>query len=356
MLEFVRLVLMSAKTLAHERFHGESAAWLYGSAMHGDAPIDAPGSAIAGMYLNLLGHTVGWPSPEGGAGRITDALVGHLHELGGETRAGARAERVLTRRGRVTGVEIAGGDRVQTKIVIASTTPHGLLALAGDALGDRYTRQAMRFRYGAQTIKLDWALDGPIPWESADARRAGTIHVGGPAAELRAALADVTRGRLPEHPFLLSGSQTVADPTRAPAGKHTAWAYTHTSPGVDWRAERESFADVIELQMERFAPGFRDLILARNVMAPPDLERRNANLVGGDVGGGNYDLDQLIFRPVPSLNPYSTPVRGLYIGSASTFPGGAVHGVPGHAAASAAIRAARLPALPRALTRTGRGR
>jgi phytoene dehydrogenase-like protein len=321
--------------------------------MHGDAPIDAPGSAIAGMYLNLLGHTVGWPSPEGGARRITDALVGHLHELGGETRADARAERVLTRRGRVTGVEIAGGDLVETKIVIASTTPHGLLTLAGDALGDRYTRQALRFRYGAPTFKVDWALDGPIPWESADARLAGTIHVGGPVADLRAALAEVAAGRLPAHPFLLSGSQTVADPTRAPAGKHTAWAYTHIPHGVDWSAQRDSFADVVESQIERFAPGFRDLVLARHIMAPPDLERRNANLVGGDVGGGNYDLDQLIFRPVPTLNPYSTPVRGLYIGSASTFPGGAVHGVPGHAAASAALRGARLPALPRTIA--GRG-
>ncbi|MGH2920176.1 MAG: phytoene desaturase family protein [Solirubrobacteraceae bacterium] len=342
MLEFVRLVLMSAKTLAGECLHGEGEAWLYGSALHGDAPIDAAGSAISGMYLNLLGHTVGWPSPEAGAGRITDALVGHLHELGGQTQAAARVQRVLTRRGRVAAVEIEGGELVETKIVIASTTPHGLLALAGDALGDRYTRKAMRFRYGPQTFKIDWALDGPIPWESADARVAGTVHVGGPAIELRVALGEVARGRLPEQPFLLSGQQTIADPTRAPAGKHTAWAYTHTPSGVDWNAEREPFADTVERQIERFAPGFRDLILARHVMAPADLERCNANLVGGDVGGGSYDLDQLIFRPVPSLTPYSTPVRGLYIGSASTFPGGAVHGVCGDAAARHALADARV--------------
>lgn len=346
MLDFVRLLLMSARTLAGECFHGEGEAWLYGAALHGDAPIDAAGSAISGMYLNLLGHTVGWPSPEGGAGRITDALAGHLRELGGETRAGARVERVLTRSGRVSGAEIAGGERLDTKIVIAATTPHGLLALAGDALGERYTRMATRFRYGPQTFKVDWALDGQIPWESADARLAGTVHVGGAATELRRWLAEVAGGRLPEHPFLLSGSQTVADPTRAPAGKHTAWAYTHTPPGVDWEAERESFADAVERQIERFAPGFRDLVLARHVMSPKDLERRNSNLVGGDVGGGSYDLDQLIFRPLPSLNPYATPVRGLYIGSASTFPGGAVHGVPGHAAAAAALRAARMPTMP----------
>jgi len=351
MLDFVRLLLMSASTLAGERFRGEGEAWLYGSALHGDAPIDAAGSAISGMYLNLLGHAVGWPSAEGGAGRVTDALAAHLRELGGDTRTQARAQRVLTRRERVTGVQIEGGERIETKIVIAATTPHGLLALAGDALGDRYTRMTMRFRYGPQTFKVDWALDGPIPWESADARLAGTVHVGGPAAELRGALADVAGGHLPEQPFLLSGQQTVADPTRAPAGKHTAWAYTHTPPGVDWSAERESFADTVERRIERFAPGFRDLILARHVMAPPDLERRNCNLVGGDVGGGSYDLDQLIFRPLPSMNPYGTPVRGLYIGSASTFPGGAVHGVPGHAAAAAALRGARVPPLPRPLAR-----
>ena len=349
MLEFVRLLLMSAQTLAAERFHGEGAAWLYGSALHGDAPIDAAGSAISGMYLNLLGHAVGWPSPEGGAGRITDALVAHLSELGGETQTQARALRVLSRRGRVSGVEVEGGARLESRIVIATTTPHGLLALAGDALGDRYTRMATRFRYGTQTVKVDWALDEQIPWESDDARVAGTVHVGGPAGELRRSLAEVAGGCLPEQPFLLSGQQTVADPTRAPAGKHTAWAYTHTPPGVDWMTESESFADAVERQIERFAPGFRDRILARHVMTPGDLERRNANLIGGDVGGGSYDLDQLIFRPVPSLKPYSTPLRGLYIGSASTFPGGAVHGISGHAAASAALRAARMPVLPRGL-------
>jgi len=356
MLDFVRLLLMSAKTLAGERFRGEGEAWLYGSALHGDAPLDAAGSAISGMYLNLLGHAVGWPSPEGGAGRLTGALLGHLRELGGETRTAARAERVLVRHGRVSGVQVAGGDRVETRIVIAATTPHGLLALAGDALGERYARRATRFRYGTQTVKLDWALDGQIPWESADARLAGTVHVGGPATEMRRALAAVAVGELPEQPFLLCGQQTIADPSRAPAGKHTAWAYTHTPPGIDWQAERESFADVVERQIERFAPGFRDRILARHVMAPADLERRNANLVGGDVGGGSYDLDQLIFRPLPSLNPYATPVRGLYIGSASTFPGGAVHGVPGHAAASAALRGAQLARVPRPRARRQRAR
>ena len=354
MLEFVRLLLMSAEALAGELFRGEGAAWLYGSSLHGDAPLDSAGSAIAGVWLNILGHGVGWPSPEGGAGNITGALASCLHELGGETRTGAPAARVLADRRRVTGVELAGGERIAARTVVATTTPHGLVKLAGDALGDSYTRRALRFRYGPQTVKLDWALDAPIPWENEDARRAGTVHVGGTVADLRSALRDVARGRLPDDPFLLSGQQTIADPTRAPAGKHTAWAYSLTPPGVDWSRERERFADAMERQIERFAPGFRERILARHIMAPSDLEARNASLPGGDVGHGSYAMDQLIFRPVPSLNPYSTPLRGLFIGSASTFPGGAVHGVNGHAAARAALREARIPRPPR--LRLGRGR
>ena len=341
-LDFARLLLMPAQALAGELLRGEGAAWLYGSSLHGDAPLEAGGSAIAGVWLNLLGHAVGWPSPEGGAGAITGALASLLHELGGETRTAAPAERVLSSRGRVTGVELAGGERIAARTVVTTTTPQGLVRLAGDALGDAYMRRALRFRFGPDTVKLDWALDAPVPWSNEDARRAGTIHVGGTPDGLRAALRDLAAGRLPEDPFLLSGQQTIADPTRAPAGKHTMWAYTHTPPGVDWAREREPFADAIERQVERFAPGFRDRILARHVMSPGDLQERNASLQGGDVGHGSYAIDQLIFRPVPSLNPYSTPVRGLFIGGASTFPGGAVHGVNGHAAARAALREARI--------------
>ena len=272
-LDFVRLLLMSAEALAGELLRREGAAWLYGSSLHGDAPLDGAGSAIAGVWLNILGHAVGWPSPQGGAGAITGALASRLRELGGETRTSAPAARVLAGRGRVTGVELAGGERIAARTVVTTTTPQGLVALAGGALGDSYVRRALRFRFGPQTIKLDWALDGPIPWENEDARRAGTIHVGGSAGELRATLRDVASGRLPEHPFLLCGSQSVADATRAPDGKHTMWAYTHTPPAVDWAREREPFADVIERQIERFAPGFRERILARHIMAPGDLRR-----------------------------------------------------------------------------------
>jgi phytoene dehydrogenase-like protein len=348
-LELARLLLMSAETLADELFRGDGAAWLYGSSLHGDTALGAAGSAITGVWLKLMGHASGWPSAEGGAGRIADALVACLHELGGRTRTSSRATRIHAARGRVVAVTLASGEVIEARMVIATTTPRDLVAMAGDALGDGYVRRALRFRHGPQTVKVDWALDAPIPWTSDDARRAGTVHVGGTVAELRRALSEVTGGRLPERPFLLCGQQSIADPTRAPEGKHTAWAYTHTPPGVDWARERESFADAIERQVERFAPGFRERILARHVMIPPDLQSRNANLVGGDVGGGSYALDQLVLRPVPSLNPYSTSLRGLFIGSASAYPGGAVHGVPGRAAAKAALRAARMPPLPRSL-------
>lgn len=345
-LDFSRLLMAPADALAAEVFHGDGAAWLFGSALHGDAPLDAAGSAIAGVWLNLLGHAVGWPSAEGGAARVAEALAACLRGHGGMTRTHARAERIHARRGRVSAVTLAGGETIHARIVIATTTPQCLVAFAGEALGDAYTRRALRFRFGPQTIKLDWALDAPIPWAAADVRRAGTVHVGGTVADLRGAQHEITGGRLPEQPFLLCGQQTIADPTRAPAGKNTAWAYTHTPPGVDWERERERFGDTIERQIERFAPGFRDRILARHILAPGDMQARNANLVGGDVGGGSYAMDQLIFRPLPSLHPYSTPLRGLYFGSASAFPGGAVHGIPGHAAAKAALRGARLRALP----------
>jgi phytoene dehydrogenase-like protein len=292
MLELARVVAMPAQALAEELFEGDGGrAWLYGSALHSDAPLQAAGSAIAAVYMTLLGHAVGWPSPEGGAGR-----------------------------------------------------------LAGAALPERYGRALRRYRPGPATLKLDWALDGPIPWSAERVGEAGTVHVGGPAVEV---LQSTTwTGGLPERPSMLLGQQSLADGTRAPAGKHTAWAYTHGPQGVDWASEQERHVERMEAQVERFAPGFRDRILARHVLGPAELQARNANLVGGDVGGGSYALDQLLFRPVASPIPYRTPLRGLYIGSAATFPGGAVHGVPGRAAARAALAEERM----RRLLRGGRRR
>jgi phytoene dehydrogenase-like protein len=234
-----------------------------------------------------------------------------------------------------------GDDHVPASIVVADVLPAALLALCGDALGGRYAAALRRFRLGPATVKVDWALDGPIPWENAEVAGAGTVHVGGEEDEVLAATSHVG-ATVPERPFLLLGQQSVADPTRAPAGRHTAWAYTHGSRQVDWAAQTEPTVEAMEAQVERFAPGFRDRILARHVLGPADLEARNDNVAGGDVGGGSYGLDQVIFRPVPGLSPYRTPVRGLTLGSAATFPGGAVHGVPGRAAARVALAEARI--------------
>jgi phytoene dehydrogenase-like protein len=378
MLDFARLLATGAQAFGERLFAGEgSRAWLYGSAMHSDVPPAGRGSAIAAAYMNLLGHGAGWPSPEGGAGRLAAALVSRLGELGGAVRTGARVTRLAVERGRVVGVELGGGERVGAPLVIADVMPGALAALAGDALPSRYARALGRYEIGPATLKLDWALDGPIPWLAEQAREAGTVHVGGSAAEVLRATArgggngggggrrggdgggrgggghgDDGGGGLPERPFMLLGQQSLADPTRAPEGKHTAWAYTHGLHSVDWGAERERHVERMEAQIERFAPGFRERILARHVLGPADLEARNANLVGGDVGGGSYALRQVIFRPLPSPAPYRTPVRGLYIGSAATFPGGGVHGVPGHAAARLALAEARVVGLAK---RVGRG-
>jgi phytoene dehydrogenase-like protein len=339
-LQFARLLPTSAVSLGRRLFEsGGARAWLYGAAMHGDAPVLKPGSAIAGFYLNLLGHAVGWPSPRGGAGHLTGALVGYLRSLGGELRTGTPVERIASVSGRITGVELASGERIAAPIVIADVMPNELVRLAGDGLAGWYRSALKRYVYGLGTMKVDWALDGPIPWTDEAVRGAGTVHLGGTEDELLEAIAQ-SGERLPDAPALLLGQQSVADPTRAPEGRHTAWAYTHMpSRGIDWATERDRHVERIEAQVERFAPGFRDRILGRHVLAPDDLQARNRNLVRGDVGGGSYRLRQVVFRPLPKLSPYRTPLDGLYLGSAAAFPGGAVHGVPGDAAARAALAA-----------------
>jgi phytoene dehydrogenase-like protein len=340
-LDFTRLLAMPAQTLGERLFRDDGTrAWLYGSAMHSDVPPASAGSAIAAAYLNLLGHGAGWPSPAGGAGRLAAALVSYLRALGGEVRTGARVIRLAGARGRVCGVELADGEGLGARMVIADVMPAALAALAGDALPARYARALRRYRMGPGTLKLDWALDGPIPWTAPEARRAGTVHVGGSAGEVLAATAATEE--LPQRPFMLLGQQSIADPSRAPAGKHTAWAYTHSRHSLDLAGERARHVERMEAQVERFAPGFRDRILARHVLGPAELESRNANLIGGDVGGGSYVLRQVIFRPLPSLAPYRTPLRGLYIGSGAAFPGGGVHGAPGHAAARLALAEERI--------------
>lgn len=341
-LELARVALLPARVLADELFEGDGArAWLYGTALHGDVPVGEAGSAVFAFYLTLLGHAAGWPSPEGGAGRLAEALIGYLRSLGGQTRTSAEVRRLTVRDGRVRGV-VVGDEEIAAPLVVCDTTPRALVRLGDGALPEPYARRLRRFRYGPPTLKVDWALSGPIPWSAPEARQAGTVHVGGDSASIARWAAEQAAGRLGEQPFMLLGQQSLADPTRAPAGMHTAWGYTHLPSGQDWSDQIDRQVDRMEAQVERFAPGFRDLILERHVHGPAELQRRNANLVDGDVGGGSYSLDQLVFRPVPAIFPYRTPIAGLYLCSASTFPGAAVHGVSGHAAARLALREARI--------------
>jgi phytoene dehydrogenase-like protein len=217
--------------------------------------------------------------------------------------------------------------------VVADVVPQELLRFAGGRLPERYARGLRSYRHGPGAFKVDWALDGPIPWKATECRRAGTVHLGGSLAEISASEWDAWRGRPAEQPFVLLAQTSLFDPTRAPGGKHTAWAYCHVPNG-----SAEDMTERVEAQVERFAPGFRELVLARHKMGPAELEARNRNLVGGDLNAGAMDLGQLLFRPVRKLVPYRTPLRGLYLCSAATPPGGGVHGMCGYSAARVALK------------------
>lgn len=340
-LEFLRVTLSPASTIAEDLFRGESArSWFYGLGMHSDVSPYTAGSAVIAMHLALLGHAVGWPSPRGGAAALAEALIGRLTLLGGKLRLEASVEGLAIQRGRVVGVKV-GGELVKAKAVLCAISPAQLLQLGGSNLNARYRERLRRFRQGPGIQKIDWALDGPIPWLAKDARKAGTVHVGADTGEIAGSSGELQSGRPPSRPFLILGQQSLADKTRAPAGHHTAWAYTRIPAGLDDR-ELALHAERMEAQIERFAPSFRDRILARHMLGPAQMERENPNLIGGDIGGGSYALDQMLLRPVPALSPYRTPIRGLYLASASTFPGGSVHGVCGWAAAQSALRDQRV--------------
>jgi phytoene dehydrogenase-like protein len=283
-------------------------------------PLSRPPSAAFGLALGLLGHDAGWPFPRGGSQRISDALASYLRSLGGEIETGRRIDSLA--------------ELGTTRPVLLDVTPRGLLALAGDQLPSRYRRRLERYRFGPGVFKLDLALDGPIPWRAPDCARAATVHLGATLEEIAASEAAAWRGEIAERPYVLLAQQSLFDPTRAPEGKHTAWAYCHVPNGSS-----VDMTDRIERQIERFAPGFTDRILARSALAPADLERHNANNVGGDINGGAATLSQLFTRPVARLSPYSTPLPGVFLCSASTPPGGGVHGMCGYHAARAALRA-----------------
>jgi phytoene dehydrogenase-like protein len=311
-----------ASSLA-SRFADEPARTLIaGSAAHAVLPLDAAGTLGYGLFLTLLGHLVGWPIAEGGSQRIADALVSLLTAHGGEV---------------VTGAEVTSlADLPPARAVLLDLTPRQVLRIAGDAAPARYARALERFRYGPGVFKVDWALDGPIPWKAPETARAATVHLGGSLAELAASEAAVAAGQHHERPYVIAVQASLFDETRAPAGGHTAWAYCHVPNGST--VDR---TDAIEAQFERFAPGFRDRVVERHTMNAREMEVHNANYVGGDIGGGAADIRQLFTRPVISPHPWVTPIPHVYLCSSSTPPGGGIHGMCGFHAATAVLRRER---------------
>lgn len=341
-LEVARLAAGSAATLGRSALGGdEPAAWLGGSAVHSDLAPNTSGSAAFSLLLHLLGHMVAWPFPRGGAGRITDALVRRLQAAGGTVRCGTDVERIDCGGGRARGAVLADGTRVAADAVVATVSVAPLLRLLPPgALQGRLGRELHRWRYGLGTFKLDFALAGPVPWNAEEGRRAAVVHVAGTLSDQIEGVHAAGLGRVPRRPSMVVGQHSLQDPSRAPDGRHTLYAYTHV-PARRGEGDEE-VADLMEERIESFAPGFRRLVLARTVRSPERLERENPSLVGGDLGGGSAELDQqLVFRPAPELARYRTPIRGLYVGSASVHPGPGVHGVCGAGAARAILADAR---------------
>ena len=321
MARFGMRALRSARGLAESAFRGERARALFaGVAAHAILPLEQTGSAAAGLLLQTAAHAVGWPMPKGGAQSIADAMAAYLKALGGELAAGVSVE--------------SADDLPPARATLLDVSPRALAAIIGERLPSDYRRKLARFRHGPGVFKLDWALDAPIPWTARECANAGTLHLGGGLDEIAAAEAAVWRGEHPDKPFVLLTQPSLFDPSRAPRGKHTAWAYCHVPAHSD-----VDMTDRIERQVERFAPGFRQRIIARSAMSPRALEAYNPNYIGGDIGGGANCLPQLFARPASPINPYSTPIKGVYICSASTPPGAGVHGMCGYHAAQACLRA-----------------
>ena len=316
---FGLLAVRSALGLAG-RFEDERAKALFvGLAAHSIQSLRRRPTASFGLVLGLLGHAYGWPLARGGSQAIADALSSYLRSLGGEIETSRPVESIE--------------DLPQARLTLLDLAPKGVIDVAGHRLPDRYLRALRRYRYGPGVFKIDWALDGPVPWSAEDCLRAGTVHLGGTAGEIVDSEDAVWRGEAPERPYVLVAQQSLFDESRAPAGKHTLWAYCHVPNGSS-----VDMTERIEAQIERFAAGFRERILARKTMGPADIQAYNPNYVGGDINGGVQDLRQLYTRPAIRLNPYSTPVDGLYICSSSTPPGGGVHGMCGYLAAKTALR------------------
>jgi phytoene dehydrogenase-like protein len=318
--KFGLLALPSAWRHCHRHFTSPTARALFaGVAAHSFLSLRKPVSAAMGLVLNVAAHSAGWPMPRGGSGRIAEALAKCFQGYGGAIQTNWLVKDI--------------GELPRARAYLFDVSPRHLLALAGRRFPKRYRDALDRYQYGPGVFKIDYALSSPIPWQNAACARAGTIHLGGTLEEITASEDAVTRGRLPDKPFVLLAQHSRFDPSRAPQGKHTAWAYCHVPA-----ASAADMTDRIEAQIERFAPGFRDCVLHRAVKTCRDLESANPNLIGGDINGGRANLKQLLRRPVFSANPYQTPVPGIYLCSASTPPGGGVHGMCGHHAALHALK------------------
>ncbi|WP_435194838.1 phytoene desaturase family protein [Streptomyces sp. NRRL F-5630] len=374
-LRLARSLVLPVRRLGEEEFRGEGGrVLLAGNALHADLAPEAAGSGGYGWLMSMLGQTYGFPVPAGGAQALTTALVRRFTERGGVLRCGSRVERVLVRGGRAAGVRTADGATVGARRAVLADVPAPTLyrdLVGAEHLPGRVLADLERFQWDFATFKVDWALDGRVPWTAGAATGAGTVHLADGVDGLTRFAAQLATGAVPDRPFLLFGQMTTADPSRSPAGTESCWAYTHVphvvkrdagDEGLDGRwttAQAETMADRVEREVERWAPGFRALIRARRILAPPTLQALDANLRNGAINGGTAAMHQeLVFRPLPGSGRPETAVNGLYLASASAHPGGGVHGAPGANAARAAVRAhvARTPlsALQRHLTRRDR--
>ncbi|HET8914039.1 MAG TPA: NAD(P)/FAD-dependent oxidoreductase [Ktedonobacteraceae bacterium] len=312
--------LRSVNALVRQHFKEERAAALFaGMGAHSFLPLEKAPSAAFGLVLGASGHAVGWPLPRGGSQSIANAMAAYLEELGGEI---------------ITDTEVKDLRQLpQAKAILCDVTPQQLLQIAGKQLPEGFKRSLRRYRYGPGIFKIDYALSGPIPWKATECQRAATVHLGGTLAEIARSEDEIWQGKPPERPFVLIAQQSLFDPGRAPNDQQTGWAYCHVPNGSNF-----DMTERIERQIERFAPGFRDLILARHVTDTAALESYNPNYIGGDINGGVQDFWQLFTRPTIRLNPYSTPAKHIFLCSSSTPPGGGVHGMCGYYAAQTALR------------------
>ena len=358
-LDLARLGVLPVRRLADERFRGDGPGLLLsGNAMHSDVPPDAAGSGIFGWLLTMLGQDVGFPVPEGGAGRLAAALRSRAEQAGVQVRTAARVTEVVVSGGRATGIRLADGTLLTARrAVLADVSAPALYEelLSGQQLPARLVRGLARFQWDNATLKVNWALDRPVPWADDRVGGSGTVHLGVDRDGFVDVAAELTVGRTPQRPFLLFGQMATADPTRCPPGTETTWAYTHVPRGVDWTSSLVlEHVERMQQAVERVAPGFGAAVVARHVQTPQGLQADDASLVQGALNGGTAAVhQQLFFRPTPGLGRPETYLPGLYLASASAHPGGGVHGACGWNAARAALGAeGRTGAARRALTRT----